>query len=85
MDLPDFAGHLQRETLEGAFMGQICQRCGVSLDNDWRGDAWETVGEGDVPCVGVQGHLEDFREGKLEMLLDSDLVRERVVGSSAVG
>ena len=44
MELPDFAGHLQRETMEGTFMGQICQRCGVALDNDWRGDAWETVG-----------------------------------------
>ena len=85
MDLPDFAGHLQRETLEGAFMSQICQRCGVSLEDDWRGDAREPVWETDVPCVGVQGNLEDIREGKLEMLLDSDLVRERVVGSCAVG
>ena len=41
--------------------------------------------EADVPCVGVQGHLEDIREGKLEMLLDSDLVRERVVGGCAIG
>ena len=66
-------------------MGQICQRRGVSLENDWRGDAWEAVGEADVPCVGIHGHLEDFWEEKLEMLLDSDLVREWVVGSCAVG
>ena len=43
------------------------------------------VGEADVPCVGIHGRLEDFREGKLEMLLDSDLVRERVIGSCTVG
>ena len=66
-------------------MGQIVQRCGVSLEDDWRGDAREPIWEADVPCVGIQGHLEDIREGKLEMLLDSDLVRERVVGSCAVG
>ena len=79
MDLPDFAGHLQRKTLEGAIVGQVCWSRGVSLEDDWGGDAWETVGEADVPCVGVQGHLENFREGKLEMLLDSDLFRERVM------
>ena len=66
-------------------MGQIGQRCGVLLEDDWRGDAREPVGEADAPCVGVQKHLEDIREGKLEMLLDSGLVRERVVGSCAVG
>ena len=65
--------------MKGAFIGQICQRRGVSLENDWRGDAWEAVEEADVPCVEIHGHLEDFREGKLEMLLDSDLVRERMI------
>ena len=30
----------------------------------------------DVPGAGIQGHLEDFREEKLEMLLDVDLVQE---------
>ena len=29
----------------------------------------------EIICVGIQGHLEDIREGKLEMLLDSNLVR----------
>ena len=38
-----------------------------------------------VPCVGIQGDLENFREGDLEMLFDADLVRERVVGGCAVG
>ena len=67
--------------MEGAFICQICQRRGVSLEDDWRGDAWEAVGKADVPCVGIHGHLEDFRERKLEMLLDSDSVREWVIGS----
>ena len=58
-------------------MGQIGQRCGVSLEDDWRGYAWEPVGEADVPCVGIQGDLECFREGDLEMLFDADLVWER--------
>ena len=66
-------------------MGQIVLRCGVSLEDDWRGDAREPVWEADVPCVGVHGHVEDIREGELEMLLDSDLFRERVVGGCAVG
>ena len=65
-------------------MGQICQRRGVALEDDWRGDAWEAVGEADVPCVGIQGHLEDVREGELEMLLESKLFRERMIGSCAV-
>ena len=56
-------------------MGQIVQRCGVSLEDDWRGDAREPIWKADVPCIGIQGHLEDFQEGELEMLLDSDLVR----------
>ena len=71
--------------MEGAFIGQICQRRGVSLEDDWRGDAWEAVGESDVPCVGIHGHLEDFREGELEVFMDFDLIRERVVGDCAVG
>ena len=32
-----------------------------------------------------QRQLEDFREGKLKVLLDSDLVREWMVGSCTVG
>ena len=43
-------------------MCQIGQRCDVSLEDDWRGDEWEPVGEADVPCVGIQGHLEDVRK-----------------------
>ena len=47
---------------------QVCEGRGVTFKDDRGGDAWKTVGEAD-------GHLEDFREEKLEMLLDSDLVR----------
>ena len=43
-------------------------------------DRWEA----DVPCIGIHGDLESFREGELEMLLDSDLVRERVIGGCTV-
>ena len=53
--------HLQGETLERALVGQVCKGRSVSLDDDWRGDAWEAVGEADVPCIGIYGHLEDFR------------------------
>ena len=41
--------------------------------------------EADVPCIGIHGRLEDFRERELEVLMDFDLVRERVVGGCAVG
>ena len=75
---------MYRETLEGAIVGQVCEGRGVTFEDDRGGDAWKTVGEADVPCAGIQGHLEDFREGKLEMLLDSDLVRERMIGSCTV-
>ena len=43
------------------------------------------IGEADVPRSGIHGDLESFREGELEMLLDSDFVRERVIGGCAVG
>ena len=71
--------------MEGALVGQVCEVRGVTLEDDRGGDAWKTVGEAGVPCIGIQGDLESFREGKLEMLLDSDLVRERVIGGCAVG
>ena len=76
---------MYRETLKGALVGQVCEGRGVTLKYDRGGDAWKTVGEADVPCVGIQGDLECFREGDLEMLFDADLVRERVVGGCAVG
>ena len=58
---------------------------GVTLNDDRGGDAWKAVGEADVPCVGIQGDLESFRERDLEMLFDADLVRERMVRGCAVG
>ena len=61
-----FCGSSAARDLEGAFIGQICQRRGVSLKDDWRGDAWEAVGEADVPCIGIHGHLKDFREGDVD-------------------
>ena len=70
--------------LQQWYISEVCSS-GVSLENDWRGDAWEAVGEADVPCVVIHGHLENFREGELEVLMDFDLVRERVVGGCAVG
>ena len=63
----------------------LCEGRGVTFEDNRGGDAWKAVGEADVPCIGIHGDLESFREGDLEMLLDSDLVRKRVIGGCAVG
>ena len=76
---------MKRKTLEGALVGQVCEGRGVTFKYDRGGDAWKTVGEADVPCIGIHGDLEGFLEGDLEVLLDSDLVRKRVIGGCAVG
>ena len=76
---------VERLANKGALVGQVCEGRGVTFKDDRGGDAWKTVGEADVPCIGIHGDLEGFREGDLEMLLDSDLVRKRVIGGCAVG
>ena len=67
------------------YNAQVFEGRGVTFEDDRGGDAWKAVGKADVPCIGIHGDLESFREGDLEMLLDSDLVRKRVIGGCAVG
>ena len=65
-------------------LARVCEGRGVTFKDDRGGDAWKTVREADIPCAGIQEHLESFREGDLEMLLDVDLVRERMIGRCTV-